>query len=426
MHEIELELIKLLTNQPKRYGGERGPVEARNAAEMQPRLYERLFETLSIPFGETGVSGNMDTSWVALRELLLPRFSQFPVTVKDEMVRSPMPVLDDFGVEQFRKALTKTNPPPFKTPEQIHTFVDFLAGAIVFELLQDPRKLDPNKISNTVREQTRVGMIRYGALRAIYLRLQSDGDHLSFGMSKLKDELQVASSAIEHLREVQRSQISTQDIAIESVNDAMTQTEEKASALEKRLEELTHSAEARIVASETAINERLKLRGVTSLWDDRARQAEKALQYSIGCLIGLALAGLLTAVFGGRAIIDFVSPLNFKTLVLNASAGGVIAQQLGRILVVSVPVAVYFWLLKIVVRFIIRSLLLMDDARQRHTIMQAYFRITTQDSSDERALPMMLWAIFRQVPGHGPDGIEPPDFTEAINAGLRQTLPSAK
>ncbi len=34
---------------------------------------------------------------------------------------------------------------------------------------------------------------------------------------------------------------------------------------------------------------------------------------------------------------------------------------------------------------------------------------------------MLLWAIFRQVPGHGPDGIDPPDFTEVINAGMKKS-----
>lgn len=66
-----------------------------------------------------------------------------------------------------------------------------------------------------------------------------------------------------------------------------------------------------------------------------------------------------------------------------------------------------------------RSLVLMDDADQRATIMDSYYALTGDGMTDERALPMMLWAIFRPLPGHGPDGIEPPDFTEAINAGLK-------
>jgi hypothetical protein len=426
MHAIEMELIKLLTNKPKHYSGDRGAVDARNAAEMQPRLYSRLLERISISFGDGGARGNLDAKWDSVQMLLAPRFEHFPVLVKDGELQSPMPILDDFGVEQFRKALAKTDPPPFKTPDQALAFLDFVAGAIVFELLQSPKTIDTDQLSNVVREQTRTGMIRYATQKEAYLLHQSDGDQLSFEMAKLKSEINIASGAVEDLREHQRLQISTQEIALEGVNDAVRQAEEKTAELEKRLADLSESAEARIVASEKALTEQLQLRGITNLWDGRASEARNALVISIALLVGLALAGLGTAVCFGGAILNFVSPLNLKTLILNASAGGIVAQQLGRILVVSVPVAVYFWLIKIVVRFIIRSLLLMDDARQRHTIMQAYFLLAKEGNTDDRAMPMMLWAIFRQVPGHGPDGIEPPDFTEAINAGLRQTLPGAK
>jgi len=424
MHEIELELLKLLTNKPKLYSGERGEVEARNTAEMQPRLYERLLQHISIPFGTAGPSGNIDPNWNAIKVLLAQRFEQVQPSVKDGAVHSPMPVLDDFAVEAFRKALTRSNPPYFKFPEQAFAFTALVAGAIVFEVLQNPIGADNSHISAALNEQFRAGMVRYGSLRETYLLHQSDGDFASFRMSEIQNQLDIATNAIADLRETQRGQISLQEIAAESVNEAVRQAEEKASDLDEKLARLADSAEARIIASEKALTEQLQLRSVTNLWDDRARQAENALRISIGCLVGLAIVGLLTAVFGGRAIIDFVSPLNFKTLVLNTTAGGVVAQQLGRILVVSVPVAVYFWLIKIVVRFIIRSMLLMDDARQRHTVMQAYFLLTKENNTDERALPMMLWAIFRQVPGHGPDGIEPPDFTEAINVGLKQALPT--
>jgi hypothetical protein len=52
--------------------------------------------------------------------------------------------------------------------------------------------------------------------------------------------------------------------------------------------------------------------------------------------------------------------------------------------------------------------------------MESYTLLLRDGMEDQRALPMLLWAIFRQVPGHGSDGIDPPDFTEVINAGMKK------
>ncbi len=57
--------------------------------------------------------------------------------------------------------------------------------------------------------------------------------------------------------------------------------------------------------------------------------------------------------------------------------------------------------------------------------MESYTLLLRDGMDDERALPMLLWAIFRQVPGHGPDGIDPPDFTEVINAGMKKSYGSS-
>lgn len=43
---------------------------------------------------------------------------------------------------------------------------------------------------------------------------------------------------------------------------------------------------------------------------------------------------------------------------------------ISRLGIVTIPLALYFWLIKLVVRFNIRSMLLMDDAGQRATIIE--------------------------------------------------------
>lgn len=97
------------------------------------------------------------------------------------------------------------------------------------------------------------------------------------------------------------------------------------------------------------------------------------------------------------------------------------AGQFGRLIVFTVPALVFLWMIRAVMRFFIRSLLLMDDARQRQTMLETYFLLTERGRADEKDRPMILWALFRQTRGHGPDGIEPPDFTEVIKAGLERS-----
>lgn len=173
---------------------------------------------------------------------------------------------------------------------------------------------------------------------------------------------------------------------------------------------------------ETALADKLRYGDLGVLWTERAEEAERSLRISICMFVALCAVGIITAIFGGNSIIHFVNPADWRTIFTSSSVSVLLGQQIARIVLITVPIAVYFWAIKLTVRFINRSMLLLDDASQRATIMASYLRLTREGVTDERALPMMLWALFRQVPGHGPDGIEPPDFTEVINAGLKKGI----
>ena len=78
------------------------------------------------------------------------------------------------------------------------------------------------------------------------------------------------------------------------------------------------------------------------------------------------------------------------------------------------PLGLYFWLVRIVVRFNMRSLLLMDDARQRATMMETYYRLIEKEAATKEERALVFQALMRPPPGHGPDTVEPPNFTEVI------------
>jgi hypothetical protein len=188
------------------------------------------------------------------------------------------------------------------------------------------------------------------------------------------------------------------------------------------LVELASSSWETIKNHEQATNERLNLQSVRQRWQNVRDRAKIAFYTSLTIVVVMALSAIAIAFVFAQPIIDFLTPLNIKTIMLQGTVGGAIGMQLARIAVITIPLVCYLWIMKIAVRILMRSLMLMDDADQRATIMESYYTLANDGKTDERALPMMLWALFRPVPGHGPDGVEPPDFTEAINAGLKGKL----
>ncbi|MER9757562.1 DUF6161 domain-containing protein [Mesorhizobium sp. M0166] len=89
-----------------------------------------------------------------------------------------------------------------------------------------------------------------------------------------------------------------------------------------------------------------------------------------------------------------------------------------RLVVVTIPLALYFWLIRLVVRFNMRSMLLMDDARQRATIIETYYKMIEQQAATKEDRALILQALCRPPPGHGSDSIEPPNFTEVIDKAI--------
>lgn len=86
-------------------------------------------------------------------------------------------------------------------------------------------------------------------------------------------------------------------------------------------------------------------------------------------------------------------------------------------MIVTTPLVLYFWAIRLVVRFNGRSMLMMDDARQRETMMDTYVHLieTSNASANERAL--VLNALFRPSLSTAQENVEPPNFIELIGKG---------
>lgn len=229
--------------------------------------------------------------------------------------------------------------------------------------------------------------------------------------------------------------------------DLMTDFDRKTSSLEKRHLDLgtriieqgqhlqnnqsfTQTVENNFKAFAEAVREELKINTAKRLWDARSRSSQRAF---IGSAIAAALLILIPiglAFWFRDGIISYLhvieapatqvgtanrSPADVPASASNLSATSLTIVTIGRLLTVTIPIALWFWLIKLVVRYNYRSMVLADDARQRSTMMDTYFHLIEHQAASVEDRALILAALFRPAPGHGSDNVDPPDFTDFIN-----------
>jgi hypothetical protein len=169
-----------------------------------------------------------------------------------------------------------------------------------------------------------------------------------------------------------------------------------------------------------SITEELKLQQARKLWTDAARSAGRAYRNSWFALVILLIGVPSLAIWQSHEIFAFFRVVGDAVLVdlpENASETAILIAAVSRLVLVTMPIVLFVWLIKLVVRFNARSLLLMDDARQRNTMLETYLHLVEQDKDVKADRPLILEALFRRTPGHGPETIEPPTLAELIRMG---------
>lgn len=170
-----------------------------------------------------------------------------------------------------------------------------------------------------------------------------------------------------------------------------------------------------------SFNENQRLQNARQLWSDSARRARNAYAISWTAL-GLLLV-IFPAVVIWQADVVFTFLRSIGDAVLadlspSVSEAATLISAVSRLVLVTLPIALYIWLIRIVVRFNTRSLLLMDDAMQRNTMLETYLHLVEQDANVKADRPLILEALFRRTPGHGPEAIEPPNLTDIIKLNM--------
>lgn len=185
-----------------------------------------------------------------------------------------------------------------------------------------------------------------------------------------------------------------------------------------------------IAAFSAAIREELKINTAKRLWDARSIANQRAFTMSALVVAMLILVPIILVYIFRNEVISYLHVLetpvvNFGPATTGLTNGGASGPHLspasltvitiGRLLTVTIPIALWFWLIKLVVRYNYRSMILADDARQRSTMMDTYFHLIEQQAASVEDRALILAALFRPAPGHGPESVEPPDFTDFIN-----------
>jgi hypothetical protein len=418
----ELELVNLLNNERRSFTGDGAEIRARQTADSQLRIYLDLLQLAANiswrPSMGTGGGSIARASAKNLRDRLEPIFRE-KIKVTEELtgvflISAPFPVIDEGQYRAWKTREVVGNP---GTQEEALRSSAFITASVIYEGLE--RNAIERAAPDSVESDVLAAMYRYSGMKVWRKMLAEDRSPLSSEFAQLAAESESLAKAAGAEREQYKSTVTEINARLQLANESSDKLTIAVAEASERLENMEQSAEKRLEALERSLRAEMELNTMRELWKERAEQARRSLRISLGTVVAMGLAAAFVVWYFGSTILNFVTPFNLRTLLLNTSVAGAVSQQIGRVVLVSVPIVIYFWIMKIVVRILIRSLLLMDDARQRQTIMDSYFLLTKEGKTDDRAMPMMLWALFRQIPGHGPDGIEPPDFTEAINAGLK-------
>jgi hypothetical protein len=173
----------------------------------------------------------------------------------------------------------------------------------------------------------------------------------------------------------------------------------------------------------SALQERLATMSAKKLWDRRAKSNAAAFWIST-FVLGALLIGVPI-----WAMTNLDWTLGLLTRIVETTMRGLPADPAGplyalsiatRLVVPTLPIILYLWVIRLIVRFNLRSLALMDDATQRDTMMDTYFHLIEKQAAIKEDRALILAALFRPLPGQGTDNVEPPNFTEFVTKAMGQ------
>lgn len=204
------------------------------------------------------------------------------------------------------------------------------------------------------------------------------------------------------------------------LSNEIVSTEKLAKSLENELKQISESVsitKQNISSFSSSIREEFKFKDSKALWESNAKKSTFAFWLSAFTIVVMVVLPVVVVAHWIEGILGFlhrVGQVSVEQIPESDSASRLAASTISRLFALTLPVALYLWLVRLVVRFNMRSLLLADDARQRATMLNVYVRMVERQEASKEDRAVVLAALFRPAPGHGQDNVGPPDFTQLL------------
>jgi hypothetical protein len=309
--------------------------------------------------------------------------------------------------------------------------------AIYVECSDQPLGVDSH--SSAMAAAIEAEIASYVAWKA-FAAIKTNTDlELSQAIARAEERLQsLTGSAQDHLQNALRrtGELQAQDTVLReklketvgSITPEINEIRERAAAAHvvfERVLEQSKENESRISLSQEsiqrhadAVREELQIDTTKKLWKSRARWGTASFWSSSLVIFAAFAAPILMAYKNVDGIIEILRHIGdaaTRGLPPDATTAQLTTATISRLVIITIPLAIYFWAIKLLVRFNARSMMLMDDARQRETMMDVYFHLIEKNGATPEERALVLNALFRPAPGHGSENIDPPNFTELLN-----------
>lgn len=431
-------VLELFANTEREFTGEHAKTAAESAARDQVAIHGSLFDVIA-PKVTSLPEGQRFSNEIAQFQQSYVRSSVtnagFVIGIKGEtyVVSSPrrFPVLIERDFSQLAVKIENEN-----TPERRLDFIAlFLAGYIAATRFGGSPVVElPTLYPRILAMQARMEAFVLlngapdGIGQAVRDVLGQSNEEASTAIGAAREKYASAATAIESdlagLRERVQQATEAANIAGHKAVAFESKADELISIAESQIAVLTErfdGTEKQVKAFVEAIRTEANFEDLKIHWVDRGNKAWWALFWSGLVLFVLLVALPALAVFENGYVVSFIKGLtDAATVDVGDNPGPVTiaVATVSRLVVITIPLALYFWLIKLVVRFNMRSMLLMDDARQRATMLETYYRMIEKSAATKEDRALVLQALLRPAPGHGPDSVEPPNFTEVIDRAM--------
>lgn len=168
----------------------------------------------------------------------------------------------------------------------------------------------------------------------------------------------------------------------------------------------------------SALKEQIGMNETKKLWSAQALKGTRAYFASLILIMLLLIGTPIMVWINVGDLIEYISGIEKAFLMTgDYSAAFAAVGVTSRLLLITAPFALLIWAIRLLVRYNVRSMLLMDDASQRVTMLNTYLFLVDKGAATIQDRGALLEAMFRRAPGHGPETIEPPNLTDVMKYG---------